>query len=61
VTAARESSPPRTVSPEDRAAINPFAPLQGLLGRPMASYYLIVATTGLLLAIGLMMVLSAST
>ncbi|GAA1692191.1 putative lipid II flippase FtsW [Fodinicola feengrottensis] len=60
MTAAQQSDPPRTVSPEDRAAINPLAPLQGLLGRPMASYYLIVATTGLLLAIGLMMVLSAS-
>ncbi|WP_222853355.1 putative lipid II flippase FtsW [Fodinicola acaciae] len=56
----QKADAPREVSPEDRAAINPFAPLQGLLKRPMASYYLVVATTGLLLAIGLMMVLSAS-
>lgn len=55
-----KAAAPREVSPEDRAAINPFAPLQGLLKRPMASYYLILASTGLLLAIGLMMVLSAS-
>jgi cell division protein FtsW len=64
VTAAHEKAseqpPVPSVSPQDRAAINPFAPLRGLLDRPMASYYLIVATTGLLLAIGLMMVLSAS-
>jgi cell division protein FtsW len=44
----------------DRAAINPFVALQGLLRRPMSSYYLILASSGLLLAIGLAMVLSAS-
>jgi cell division protein FtsW len=44
----------------DRAAINPFAALQGMLRRPMSSYYLLMASAGLLLAIGLAMVLSAS-
>jgi cell division protein FtsW len=44
----------------DRALSNPFQALSGLLGRPMASYYLILGSAGLLLAIGLLMVLSAS-
>jgi cell division protein FtsW len=44
----------------DRAAINPFAALSGLLRRPMSSYFLLLASSGLLLAIGLIMVLSAS-
>ena len=41
-------------------AVNPFFALQGLLRRPMSSYYLLVGSAGLLLAIGLAMVLSAS-
>ena len=48
------------VSLTDRAAINPFAALAGLLRRPMSSYYLLLASAGLLLSIGLAMVLSAS-
>ena len=50
----------RPVTAEDRAAVNPFAALAGLLDRPMASFYLLVSASGLLLTIGLMMVLSAS-
>jgi cell division protein FtsW len=53
-----DSPPALTLA--DRAAINPFAALSGLLRRPMASYYLLLASAGLLLAIGLAMVLSAS-
>ncbi len=59
-------SGPATLPPKeapslvDRAAINPFSALSGLLRRPMSSYYLILASAGLLLAIGLAMVLSAS-
>jgi cell division protein FtsW len=49
---------PPTVA--DRAAINPFSALSGLLRRPMSSYYLLLASAALLLAIGLAMVLSAS-
>ncbi len=37
-----------------------LAGVRGLLGRPLASYYLIVGITVLLLALGLVMVLSAS-
>jgi cell division protein FtsW len=54
------SNPVLTRADVDRAAINPFAALSGLLRRPMASYYLLLASSGLLLAIGLAMVLSAS-
>ncbi|MDQ1657146.1 MAG: cell division protein FtsW [Cryptosporangiaceae bacterium] len=54
------SNPVLTASDVDRAAINPFAALSGLLQRPMASYFLLLASAGLLLAIGLVMVLSAS-
>jgi cell division protein FtsW len=50
----------RRVSFADRAAVNPFAPLNGLLDRPMASFYLLLSSAGLLLAFGLVMVLSAS-
>jgi cell division protein FtsW len=48
------------VTPDDRAAVNPFAALSGLLDRPMASFYLLLSAAGLLLTIGLLMVLSAS-
>lgn len=58
--ADRESEASAAPTVVDRAAINPFAALQGLLRRPMSSYYLLLASSGLLLAIGLAMVLSAS-
>jgi cell division protein FtsW len=51
---------PETTAPADRALVNPFAVLSGLLARPMTSYYLLLACTALLLGIGLLMVLSAS-
>ncbi|MBN1173009.1 MAG: cell division protein FtsW [Micromonosporaceae bacterium] len=38
----------------------PLAALRGLLQRPLASYYLLLACVGLLLAIGLVMVFSAT-
>ncbi len=40
--------------------VNPFAAFSGLLRRPMASYYLLLSSGAMLLIIGLMMVLSAS-
>jgi cell division protein FtsW len=39
---------------------NPFDALTGLLRRPMASYYLLLGSAALLLGLGLIMVLSAS-
>jgi len=57
VSSTRFVAPP---SAQERAAVNPLAALVGLLQRPLASYYLVLGTTGLLLAFGLMMVLSAS-
>jgi cell division protein FtsW len=39
---------------------DPFAALHGLLARPLASYYLLVSSAGLLLAVGLVMVYSAT-
>src|SRR5690349_22611710 len=42
----------------DRA--KPLAALRGLLERPLASYYLLLASVGLLLVIGLVMVFSAT-
>jgi cell division protein FtsW len=59
-TVADRAEQPAAPTVADRAAINPFAALQGLLRRPMSSYYLLLASSGLLLAIGLAMVLSAS-
>jgi len=38
----------------------PLAPLHGLLDRPLASYYLLLSSAGLLLVIGLVMVFSAT-
>ena len=38
----------------------PLAALRGLLGRPLASYYLLLASAALLVAIGLVMVFSAT-
>ena len=49
----------RTVAPARRATAAP-AQRVAVLQRPLASYYLVAVSTGLLLAIGLVMVLSAS-
>src|SRR5262249_24066439 len=38
----------------------PLAALRGLLARPLSSYYLLLASSGLLLVIGLVMVFSAT-
>src|SRR5262249_19201054 len=42
------------------ARAKPLAALRGLLERPLASYYVLLASVGLLLAIGLVMVFSAT-
>ncbi|GIJ49915.1 cell division protein FtsW [Virgisporangium aliadipatigenens] len=42
------------------AAVGPFAALRGLLARPLASYYLLLSTVGLLVLIGMTMVFSAT-
>jgi cell division protein FtsW len=42
------------------ADLRGLAALRGLLGRPLASYYLLLASAGLLLVIGLIMVFSAT-
>jgi cell division protein FtsW len=42
------------------ARAKPLAALRGLLERPLASYYLLLASVGLLLVIGLVMVFSAT-
>src|SRR4051795_5547261 len=41
-------------------ATGPIAVLRGVLARPLASYYLLLATVGLLMLIGLVMVFSAT-
>ena len=41
-------------------ATGPVAVLRGVLARPLASYYLLLATVALLLLIGLVMVFSAT-
>ncbi len=53
--------PPPPV-PEDwsRLRHGPLAALRGLLDRPLASYYLLLSSSGLLLVIGLVMVFSAT-
>ena len=43
-----------------RFATGPLAALRGILDRPLASYYLLLASVGLLLMIGLVMVFSAT-
>jgi cell division protein FtsW len=40
--------------------LGPLAALRGLLARPLASYYLLLSSTALLIAIGLVMVFSAT-
>jgi cell division protein FtsW len=42
-------------------AKDPLAGLRGLMARPLTSYYLLLASSGLLLVIGLVMVFSATT
>ncbi|BCJ30913.1 cell division protein FtsW [Actinocatenispora sera] len=59
--ARRKPAPARPAdSAFGRLVGEPFAALHGLLGRPLASYYLLVASAGLLLVIGLVMVFSAT-
>ncbi len=45
---------------EERPSTGPLAALRGLLDRPLASYYLLLASVALLLGIGLVMVFSAT-
>jgi cell division protein FtsW len=47
-------------APPQRSPTRAVDAFTGLLRRPMASYYLLLASTGLLLGLGLIMVLSAS-
>jgi cell division protein FtsW len=54
------AAPPAAPSPERAPAFPPLAALRGLLARPLASYYLLLATVGLLVVIGLTMVFSAT-
>jgi cell division protein FtsW len=55
------AAPPATSGGARRWTLgDPFAALHGLLARPLASYYLLVSSAGLLLAIGLVMVYSAT-
>jgi cell division protein FtsW len=63
--AAPAPTPPRPPPPrptEDRRGAAPgwLAALRGLLARPLASYYLLISSAGLLLVIGLTMVFSAT-
>src|SRR5947207_10736046 len=51
-----ELEPSADVADRDR----PLGALRGLLDRPLASYYLLLASVGLLLVIGLVMVFSAT-
>jgi cell division protein FtsW len=46
--------------PTAQPATGPLAGLRGILARPLASYYLLLATVGLLVLIGLTMVFSAT-
>jgi cell division protein FtsW len=52
----RQTSSHSDLSP----ATGPLAALRGILARPLASYYLLLATVGLLVLIGLTMVFSAT-
>jgi cell division protein FtsW len=59
-----EGTRPVVAASEDwaraRLRHGPLAALRGLLGRPLASYYLLLSSSGLLLVIGLVMVFSAT-
>src|SRR4051794_16808337 len=60
-TPTRPSPAPAAASPvATTPATGPLAVLRGVLARPLASYYLLLATVGLLLLIGLVMVFSAT-
>jgi cell division protein FtsW len=48
------------VGEDDKAGTEPLAVLRGLLQRPLASYYLLISSSALLLVIGLTMVFSAT-
>jgi cell division protein FtsW len=52
--------PPAPTSFASSIASGPTAALRGLLARPLTSYYLLLASAGLLLVIGLVMVFSAT-
>src|SRR5688572_19058679 len=52
-------TPPPPAAPLE-PAIGPLAVLRGVLARPLASYYLLLATVALLVLIGLVMVFSAT-
>ena len=56
----RSTAPTRSGSQEDEAFEPDAVERVPLLARPLASYYLLLSTAGLLLALGLVMVLSAS-
>ncbi|QZY27960.1 putative lipid II flippase FtsW [Nocardioides coralli] len=49
-----------TANPHQTRSLGPFAVLREALARPLTSYYLLVGASALLLTIGLIMVLSAS-
>src|SRR5262249_54529062 len=57
-TASRQDPAPAPATPPARSG--PLAVLRGVLARPLASYYLLLASSGLLLVIGLVMVFSAT-
>ncbi|MEV4534937.1 putative peptidoglycan glycosyltransferase FtsW [Asanoa sp. NPDC049518] len=57
-----EEAKPATVAAQARRSLfdGGVSALRGLLGRPLASYYLLISSAGLLLVIGLTMVFSAT-
>jgi len=56
----RSAAGGRPASHPKAIAHDPLAALRGLLARPLSSYYLLLASSGLLLVIGLVMVFSAT-
>jgi cell division protein FtsW len=56
-----EAPPPVPLEDWGAPRRGPLAALRGLLDRPLASYYLLLSSSGLLLVIGLVMVFSATT
>ena len=61
-TSVEDRDPPAAPAPAAVAApvAGPLAVLRGLLERPLASYYLLLASVGLLVIFGLVMVFSAT-
>ena len=59
-SAERDRANPDVAGPDDPAQSGPAADRVPLLARPLTSYYLLLSACGLLLALGLVMVLSAS-